>query len=50
MAVDMLGHLRALHVTPANVQERTQVAVTLAALHVVAFAILMLKCLVELLV
>jgi transposase len=26
MAVDTLGHLLALHVTPANVQERTQVA------------------------
>jgi transposase len=33
LAVDTLGHLLALHVTPANAQERDQVAVLAAALQ-----------------
>jgi Transposase DDE domain len=40
-AVDTLGHLLALVVTPANEQDRAQVA-TLAGLHFLVFICLML--------
>lgn len=54
LAVDTLGHLLALHVTPASVDDRAEVgrrlvrdyeryASTLADLHLVAFACIMLK-------
>lgn len=42
IAVDTLGQLLAVHVTPANQRERVQVPETLAGLHFVVFTMLML--------